>query len=497
MKKFYVEDKMLKNFQISTAIDYPSSRFHLGHAYEKICTDVIARWKRLQGFDVHFSTGTDCHGLKIQRAAEKAGKPPEQFVNEISDDFRELCKVLNISYTDFIMTTEKRHKGVAVEILKRLEKNGDIYKGVYEGPYCVDCETFYTEKELVDGKCPVHRKEVEMLKEDSYFFRMSKYQNKIVEAINKNPNLIWPEGKRIEILNRLKEPLRDLSISRLKVDWGIPFPFDKKMTIFVWVEALINYLTTVDYANKKFKDFWPAVHVIGVDILWHHTAIWYSILSSLGIELPKVVVHGFINLKGEKLSKARGITLDPIHLAEKYSPDALRYFLISEIPFGEDGDFSEKALVERINGELVSDLGNLASRILTLAEKAEKIGVKFEGKPELDKKLNLGEIEKYIEKFELHHAIDEIFEFVRAANKYINDKEPWNLKGKDLGSVLYNLLENLRIVAILISSFMPETAREINKQLGTKPGFLKDCKFKSWKGKIKKGRHLFEKVKES
>ncbi len=482
---------MKGKFQISTAIDYPSARFHLGHAYEKICTDVIARWKRLQGFDVHFNTGTDCHGQKIQRAAEKAGKIPEEFVNEISNGFRELCKTLNISYDDFIMTTEKRHEKVAVDILRKLENNGDIYKGTYEGPYCVDCETFYTEKDLVDGKCPVHGRAVEMLKEESYFFRMSKYQDKIVEAINKNPGLIWPAGKRNEILNRLKNPMKDLSISRLNVQWGIPLPFDPRMTIFVWVEALINYLTTVDYPNKKFKEFWPAIHMIGVDIVWHHTAIWYSILTSLGIELPNVVVHGFINLKGEKLSKAKGITIDPIELSKKYSPDALRYFLIRDIPFGEDGDFSEDTLKQRINGELVSDLGNLVNRVLTLVEKNP--GVKIEGKPELPLP-DFKKIDAHMERLELHHALGEVFAYVRAANKYVNEKEPWKLEGEALGHVLYNLLESLRMAAILVSPFMPATAEKMNKQLGVRAGTFSDLKFRPFKGTPKRDEILFNKA---
>jgi methionyl-tRNA synthetase len=456
----------------------------------------MARWKRLLGFDVHFSTGTDCHGQKIQRAADKAGKEPEQFVNEVSDSFRELCKTIGISYDDFIMTTEKRHEKVAIEIIKALEKNGDIYKGIYEGPYCVDCETFYTEKDLVNGKCPVHDREAEILQEESYFFRMSKYQNKIVESIEKNPALIWPEGKRKEILNRLKVPMKDLSISRLNVKWGIPLPFDKRMTVFVWVEALINYLTTIDYPNRKFKEFWPATHVIGVDIVWHHTAIWYSILTALGLELPNVVVHGFINLKGEKLSKAKGISIDPIELSNKYSPDSLRYFLIKEIPFGEDGDFSEGALVERINGELVSDLGNLVYRVLTIAEKAEKAGVRIEGKPELEGKLKLDRIKSHMEKYELHLALQEIMGFVREANKYVNQKEPWKQKEKELGNTLYNLLEGLRAISILLGPFMPGTAEEMQKQLGTRPGPIEDCRFGPWKGKIKKGRYLFEKIEQ-
>ena len=483
---------MTEKFQISTAIDYPSSRFHLGHAYEKVVTDVIARWKKLEGKDVHFSTGTDCHGLKIQRAAEKAGKSPDDFVKEMSNGFRELCKVLNISHNDFIMTIEERHKKIATAILKKLEENGDIYKGIYKGLYCVDCETYYTEKELDDGKCPVHKKAVEIVNEESYFFRMSKYQNKLIEAINNNSQLIFPEGKRKELLNRLKEPLRDLSISRLNVKWGIPLPFDKKMSVFVWVEALINYLTTVDYPNQKFKDFWPAWHIIGVDILWHHTAIWYSILSSLGLELPRVIVHGFINLKGEKLSKARGISIDPINLAKKYSPAALRYFLIREIPFGEDGDYSEEALVERINGELVSDLGNLLNRVLTLTEKFQG---EIKGKPELNEKLNIEKIKKHMNNLELHHGLAEIFNFIHASNKYMNETEPWKCTGEKLGNILYNLLESLRVIAILISPFLPDSSQKINEQLGLQDhGTLKDIGFRKWETKPIKGELLFKKI---
>lgn len=474
-----------KNFQISTAIDYPSARFHLGHAYEKICTDVIARWKRLQGFDVHFSTGTDCHGLKIERAAEKQGKTPEQFVNEISEGFRELCKVLNISYDDFIMTTEKRHKKTVIDILNKLKNKGDVYKGVYEGAYCVDCETYYTEKDLVNGKCPIHKKECEYLKEQSYFFKLSKYQNKIAEEI-KNSNLIWPEKKKNEILSRLKEPLRDLSVSRQKVTWGIPLPFEKNMTVFVWIEALINYLTTVDYPNKKFKDFWPAVHFIGPDIVWHHTAIWYSVLSSLGIELPKVVVHGFINFKGEKLSKSRGITIDPIDLAEKYSADSLRYFLMRNIPFGEDGDFSEQALIDRHNNELANKLGNLISRVSALAEQN---GLqKCENK--LLKKLKLKEIEKNFENYEIDKALNLIFEFIDSCNLYVQERKPWETKDK---KVLYELADSIKTIGILLWPFIPSTSEKIASQFGFEINYKeieKPIKVK----KIKKSEILFKKI---
>ena len=474
-----------KNFQISTAIDYPSARFHLGHAYEKICTDIIARWKKLQGYNVHFSTGTDCHGLKIQRKAEESKKTPEQFVNEISEGFKDLCRVLNISYDDFIMTTEKRHEKVVLDILKKLEKNGDIYKGNYEGLYCVDCETYYTEKDAENNCCPIHKKELEKIKEESYFFKLSKYQDKLIKNISKD-NLVWPLKKQNEILNRLKEPLKDLSISRKQVSCGIPLPFDKNMTVFVWVEALMNYLTTVDYPNKKFKDFWPATHIIGSDIVWHHTAIWFSILSSLELELPKVVVHGFINLKGEKLSKARGIVVDPIDLAQRYGTDSLRYFLIRNLPFGQDGDFSEQALIDKHNNELANKFGNLISRVTTLAEKYSI--EKTENK--LLKKLKLKEIEKHIDSYELDKALNLIFAFIDNCNEYIQNRKPWETHDK---KVLYELVDSIKSISILLWPFIPTTSEKISKQLGFEIKYSeieKPLKIKP----IKKGEILFKKI---
>lgn len=462
-----------KNFQISTAIDYPSARFHLGHAYEKISADVLARWKRSHGYKVHFSTGTDCHGQKIERKAKDAGKSPEQFVNEISLQFKELCKVLNISYDDFIMTTEKRHEKTVIDVLNKFYKNGDIYKGEYEGLYCVDCETFYTEKDLINGCCPIHKKPVEKLKELSYFFRLNKYQKDLVNRIKKE-KLIWPEKKKNEILNRLKEPIKDLSISREKVKWGIPLPFDKSKTTFVWVEALINYLSTINYPSKKYKDFWPATHIIGPDIVWHHTAIWYSLLIALRMKLPKVVVHGFINLEGEKLSKARGITVDPIDLANKYSTDSLRYYLMRRIVFGEDGDFSEDALKEAHNNELADKLGNLVSRVSALVEKYGT--TKTNNK--LIKKLKTKEIDKYIQNYELDKVLNEIFTFIDVCNEYVQNKKPWETKDT---KVLYELVESIKEIADLLLPFIPQSAEKIKKQFSQK--------------KIKKTEPLFVKIK--
>lgn len=475
-----------KYFQISTAIDYPSAKFHLGHAYEKICTDVLVRWKRLSGYKVHFSTGTDCHGLKIQRAAEKAGKTPLEFVNEMSKQFKEMSDILNISYDDFIMTTEKRHKETVISILNKLEKRGYIYKGKYEGLYCVDCETFYTEKDSEDGNCPTHKKKLEKIKEDTYFFKLNKFQDKLIENI-KNYDLIWPNKKKNEILNRLGDPLKDLSISRARVKWGIPLPFDTKKTIAVWVDALINYLTTVNYPKKQYKDFWPAVHFIGSDIVWHHTAIWYSILLALGLRLPKVVVHGFINLKGEKLSKARGLTVDPIELSKKYSADSLRYFLCRNIVFGEDGDFSEKALIARHNNELADKLGNLISRVSTLIEK--NAFQKTQNK--LLKKLNLKKIEGFFNNYEFDKALNEIFTFIDSCNEYVQNKKPWKTRDK---KVLYELADSIKAIAILLWPFIPTTSEKIAKSFGFEIKFENIKKPLAIK-KIKKSKILFEKIK--
>lgn len=480
-------------FLVTTAIDYPSAKPHMGHAYEKICADVMARFRRLQGYDVWFSTGTDEHGSKIEEAAKKAGKPPGEFVVEMSRLFLELCDLYNISYDDFIRTTEKRHEKVVMDFLERVRKKNLIYKGMYEGNYCVECETFFTEKDLDKGKCPVHGKPTTWVKEESYFFRMSEFQKRLVEHIRKNPEFIRPASKRNELLNRLKEPLKDLSISRKSVAWGLPLPFDREHTNYVWFDALINYITTVGgLDSKKYMEFWPtAFHNIGVDIVWHHTVIWGSMLLALDIPLPRVFSHGFVLNEGVKMSKSLGNVVDPVGITKRYPVDTIRYFLIREIPFGEDGSFSDEAMKARINGELVADLGNLASRVLTLAEKH---GGPFRGKPELDKELDLRAIEDRFEKLELHHTLDGVWSFVRACNKYINDKEPWKLEGEELTNALYNLLEGLRVISILIKPFMPETSDKIAKQLGVRAGTFRDCGFGEFRGKPKKGEHLFSRI---
>ncbi|MBM3303752.1 MAG: methionine--tRNA ligase [Candidatus Aenigmarchaeota archaeon] len=482
----------MSKFYITTAIDYVNSAPHCGHAYEKVCADIIARWHRLLGDDVFFLTGTDENAQKNVQAAKKAGVPIKAFVDRNVEQFKHLCKVLNISNDDFIRTTEPRHIRVSQMMFKKCMDNGDIYKGEYSGYYCPGCEAYKTEKELADGKCPEHDK-VEWMSESAYFFRLSKYTDRIRKLAE--TGFIQPAAWRNEILARLKdEPLKDLCVSRSNLNWGIDVPGDPKHKIYVWFDALINYVSGVDYPDgAKFKRYWPAdVHLIGKGINFFHSVIWPAMLLSADIELPKhVVVHGYVNMAGAKMSKSKGTAVDPIEIVEKYGPDQLRYFLMRDVPFGGDGDYSEEALTARINGELVSDVGNLAYRVLTLAERFEG---RTAGKPELEKRLNLAKIRKHMEAYELHLALEEVLVFVRACNKYINDNKVWALKGAEMGNALYNLLEALRIIAILLEPFMPSTAEKLNAQLGVKPGLLKDAKFGAWKGRPKKGAMLFRKI---
>lgn len=458
-------------FYITTAIDYPNADPHLGHAYEKLCADVIARWHRLLGEEVFFLTGTDEHGLKIMRSAQKAGLTPKEFVDKQAAKFIELCKLWNISNDRFIRTTEEAHIKVAQEIFNKIYEKGDICLGQYSGPYCTDCETFYTEKDLKNGLCPIHAKKCEIVKEESYFFRLGKYRDFILDYMEKNKVSIIPDSKKEEIRNRLKQGLDELSVSRTSFDWGVPVPINPKHVQYVWIDALINYISGVDYPGERFKKFWPAdVHIIGKDIVWHHTVIWWSILKSAGIKLPKtVLVHGFIlSESGQKMSKSTGNVTDPIELAKKYNVDAVRYYLIRETPFGEDGFFSEQKLIERNNTELANDLGNLANRILALiSQKSQGFVPKGRLDKEIAAKMNIEKIKKHFERFELHLALAEVMAFVKQCNQYINEKEPWKKSGAELNDLLYTLSECLYAIAIMLSPFMPETADNIAKALKT------------------------------
>jgi len=381
--------------------------------------------------------------------------------------FKELCDVLNISYDDFIRTTEPRHKKTAQGIFSIINRKGEIYKGIYEGLYCVECETYYQRKDLKDDLCPVHGKEPDNFSEESYFFQMSKYRDKLVEHIKKHKDYIRPESKRNEILSRLKEPLKDLSVSRTSFKWGVPVPIDNKHVQYVWMDALINYLSTVGWPKGKSKEFWPtAVHIIGKDIVWHHTVIWGSILMAAGISLPKTVfVHGFVNIKGEKMSKSKGTVVDPVELVNEYGADTLRYFLVSEIPFGDDGDFSVESLITRNNGELLNNLGNLVNRVLTFIY--NKNGGNVTGHNDFDSadKALIKSIESYPKKvakhmddFNLQAALDCVMKLSKEGNEYFQQKEPW--KGK-YDNCLYIGANLLRSLSIMISPFIPESAEKM------------------------------------
>jgi len=415
--------------------------------------------------------------------------------------FKELCEKWNISYDDFIRTTDAKHEKLSQDLFQKVLDKKDIYLGEYEGLYCTDCETYYLERDLENGLCPIHKTKPEKVKEESYFFKMSKYQQQWLEFIEKNPDFISPKRRKQEIVNRVKEGLRDLSVSRTNFDWGIKLKNNSKHVIYVWFDALINYLSGVDYESAKSKKFWPAdIHVIGKDILWFHSVIWPTMLFSAGIEPPKkIFVHGFINTaSGEKLSKSSGNVIDPIELSEKYGIDTLRYFLLREITSGEDGNFSIEALVARHNNELANDLGNLIQRTLSLVEKKLK-GIVPDAKTseELSKKLDFAKIDSFMEKLESHNALNEIFSFIHACNKFVNEKEPWKLEGKELEMVLYSLLDSIRIISILLAPFIPETSERISKQLNVKLGDFKDLKFNLLKvgSKLGKKEILFQKIK--
>ncbi len=471
-------------FFVTTAIDYPSAKPHLGHALEKIQADVIARYKRKKGFKVHFSTGTDEHGLKILKQAQKNNQTPEQFVNKMVNHFKQLSQVLNISFDDFIRTTEPRHIQTVEKVLDKIIKNKDVYKGVYQGYYCVECETYYSKSELVNNLCPVHRLPVEYKQEESYFFKMSKYQDFLIKHIKDNSDFIIPHYRANEILERLKTPLRDLSISR-DISWGIPFPGDEKYVIAVWVDALINYLSTINYPEQKFSEFWPAdVHLIGKDILWHHSIIWGSLLKSAGLQLPKtLLVHGFITVEGKKMSKSLGNIIDPIEVAEKYGADTLRYYLLREFPPFEDGDFSYTKLERRYNSDLADGLGNLVARIEGIGSKFKYVKLKQAGYSSEEVKKIEKKFEQKMNQYKFNESLAAIWELISYGDLYINQRKLWRIEDPTEVSELIFILKR---ISDLLSPFMPETAANIFKNIKPiSPG----------KYLIKKGKPMFPKIK--
>jgi methionyl-tRNA synthetase len=507
----------MRTFYLTTPIYYVNAAPHLGHAYTTIVADAMCRYRRLQGDQVYFLTGTDEHGDKIAQAAAKAGTSPQAYTDRIAAEFRKTWDRLGISYDDFIRTTESRHKHVVQLILQKLWDAGEIYFGKYGGHYCYGCERFYTEKEIVDGKCPDHQTPLTYIEEENYFFKMSKYQEWLVKEIESRPEMIRPERYRNEILGFLREPLQDLSISRprTRLEWGIPLPFDDRYVTYVWFDALINYVSALGYPDgERFKNFWPHVqHLIGKDILKPHGVYWPCILKALGIPLYQHLnVHGYWSLGGGKMSKSIGNIVEALALTDKYGHDAFRYFILREMPFGLDANFSEEALVARLNADLANDFGNLVSRATTVIVNFAGGVVPAPG-VETDQELLLrktfdrvrAEVHAAMEEFAFHRALASIWEFIAVVNRYVDSSAPWALakdtaQSSRLSTVLYHLAESLRCCSVLLAAFLPATSEKIRSPLGLGSIAIGSLDFQWGKmkpgTKVEKAQALFPRIEE-